>query len=96
MKLLSNQHEQGCCMLITLFIFYREWLIKKNIIKHPCFQAIILFQASLEGAGDLVMGGIISSSKYADDLHNVLLVKKEEILHDMMHRLTEIGTKEWK
>jgi len=44
----------------------------------------------LEGLGDFKIGGqIIHTVKYADDL--VVLAKEENVLQDMIEKLTEIG-----
>jgi retron-type reverse transcriptase len=67
-------------------------------VRQGCYLSPILFnlyseyltKKALEGLGDFKIGGqIIHTVKYADDL--VLLAKEENVLQDMIDKLTEIG-----
>jgi hypothetical protein len=55
-----------------LFIIHGEYLTKKD----------------MEGFGNLKIGQVIRTVKYADDL--VLLAQKETVLQGMIDRLTEV------
>ena len=57
----------------------------------PCnLYSECLTKEALEGFGDFkIVGQIINTLKYADDL--VLLAKEEKVLQDMIDKLTEIG-----
>jgi hypothetical protein len=65
--------RQACCLSPILFNLCSECLTKE----------------ALEGLGDLKIGQIINTVKYADDL--VLLAKGEMVLQDMINKLIETG-----
>jgi hypothetical protein len=65
--------RQGCCLSLILFNLYSEYLTIKV----------------LEGSGDFIIGQVICTVKYADDL--VLLAKEEAVLQGLMERPTELG-----